>query len=324
MSDMEARKRLQLGGQAVIEGVMMRSPTHIATAVRTPAGSIVIKRELFSSLIRRHRILNIPIIRGAIAFVETFVVAIKALSYSASQATVTEEGADGAAGAAGAGAEPGQGAAKKAESGVSSWQMAVTMAAAFILGFLIFFYLPLVLTGLLRITHGVLFNLVDGLFRLAFLIIYIWLITRWKEMRRIFEYHGAEHKAIFAYEEEGKATMENARRYATLHPRCSTSFLLLVVFVSVVVFMFLGRPVTIGDRLVRFAFIPVIGGIAYELLKLSGRRGVRRFIAPLVWPGLFLQKLTTREPFPDQIEVAIAALEAVVGDKTLETEPPVL
>lgn len=324
MSDTEARKRLQLGGQAVIEGVMMRSPTHIATAVRTPMGSIVIKREPFSSLIRRHRILNIPIVRGAIAFVETFVVAIKALSYSASQATVTEEGTDGAAETAGAGAEPGQGAAKKAESGVSSWQMAVTLAAAFILGFLIFFYIPLVLTGLLGITHGVLFNLVDGLFRLVFLILYIWLITRWKEMRRIFEYHGAEHKAIFAYEEEGKATMENARRYATLHPRCSTSFLLLVVFVSVVVFIFLGRPVTIGDRLVRFAFIPVIGGIAYELLKLSGRPGARRFIAPLVWPGLFLQKLTTREPFPDQIEVAIAALEAVVGDKTLETEPPVL
>jgi uncharacterized protein YqhQ len=317
MSEMEARKRLQLGGQAVIEGVMMRSPTHIATAVRTPAGSIVIKRELFSSLIKRHRFLNVPIVRGAIAFVETFVVAIKALSYSASQATV-EEGADSD------GEGPDGKAAKKPEQGVSTWQMAVTMAAAFVLGFVIFFYIPLVLTGLFHITHGVLFNLVDGLFRLAFLILYIWLITQWKEMRRIFEYHGAEHKAIFAYEEEGKATMENARHYATLHPRCSTSFLLLVVFVSVVVFIFLGRPVTIGDRLIRFAFIPVIGGIAYELLKLSGRRGVRRIIAPLVWPGLFLQRLTTREPFPDQIEVAIAALEAVVGDKTLETEPPVL
>ena len=319
MSEMEARKRLQLGGQAVIEGVMMRSPTHIATAVRTPMGSIVIKREPFSSLIKRHRILNIPIIRGAIAFVETFVVAIKALSYSASQATV-DESAEAAAEGAGSGGA----AVKKPESGISAWQMGVTMAAAFILGFVIFFYIPLVLTGLFHITTGILFNLVDGLFRLTFLILYIWLITRWKEMRRIFEYHGAEHKAIFAYEEEGKATMENARRYATLHPRCSTSFLLLVVFVSVVVFIFLGRPVTIVDRLIRFAFIPVIGGIAYELLKLSGRRGVRRIIAPLVWPGLFLQRLTTREPFPDQVEVAIAALNAVVGDKTLETEPPVL
>jgi uncharacterized protein YqhQ len=320
MSDMEARKRLQLGGQAVIEGVMMRSPTHIATAVRTPKGRIVIKREPFSSLIKRHRILNVPIIRGAIAFVETFVVAVKALSYSASQAAVEEEDAGAGAGAAGPGAEP----AKKPDSGVSGWQMAVTMTAAFLLGFIIFFYIPLVLTGLFHISRGVLFNLVDGLFRLVFLILYIWLITRWKEMRRIFEYHGAEHKAIFAYEEEGEATVENAKRYATLHPRCSTSFLLLVVFVSVVVFIFLGRPVTVADRLIRFAFIPVIGGIAYELLKLSGRRGARRVIAPLVWPGLFLQKLTTREPFPDQIEVAIAALNAVVGDKTLETEPPVL
>jgi uncharacterized protein YqhQ len=330
MSDTEARKRLQLGGQAVIEGVMMRSPTHIATAVRTPAGSIVVKREPFSSIVRRYRVLNVPIVRGAIAFVETFVIAIRAISYSASQATMepaapaSEAGAGAeAGGGAGTNARAGTGGGAKSDSGISSWQMAVTIAAAFIIGFAVFFYLPLILTGLFGFRHGVAFNLVDGLFRLAFLVLYIFLITRWREMRRIFEYHGAEHKAIFAFEEEGEANAENVRRYATLHPRCSTSFLLLVVVVSVVVFMFLGKPETIGDRLVRFAFIPVIGGVAYELLKLSAKPAVRRYVAVLVWPGLFLQKLTTKEPSPDQIEVAIVALNACIGDKTLETEPPV-
>jgi len=351
MSDSEARKRLQIGGQAVIEGVMMRSPTHIATAVRTPAGAIVVKREPFSSVVRRHRILNVPIVRGAIAFVETFVVAMKALSYSASQATVEPEGSGGAGASAkgGAGASasaesgagdlaaaggPGDGTrggagggasrSAKPESGLSSWQMGVTIAAAFILGFVVFFYIPLVLTGLFGFKHGIAFNLVDGLFRLAFLVLYIFLITRWKEMRRIFEYHGAEHKTISAFETEGRVTAENAQRYATLHPRCSTSFLLLVVVVSVVVFIFLGKPDNLVDRLIRFAFIPVIGGVAYEVLKLSAKPSLNRYFAVLVWPGLLLQKLTTKEPSADQIEVAIAALNACLGDKTLETEPPVL
>jgi uncharacterized protein YqhQ len=325
MSDKEARKRLQLGGQAVIEGVMMRSPTHIATAVRAPDGGIVVKREPFSSVIKRHRALNIPIVRGAIIFVETFVVAIKALSYSASQATV-EPSAAGQSPAQGT--ETGEGGPGRPKTtsggGISSWQIAITIAAAFVLGFAVFFYIPLMLTGLFGFTHGLAFNLVDGLFRLSFLVLYIFLITRWKEMRRIFQYHGAEHKAIFAFEEEGRATPENVQRYATLHPRCSTSFLLLVVLVSVIIFIFLGKPETVGDRVVRFAFIPVIGGVAYEILRLSARPAVRRYVAVIVWPGLFLQRLTTKEPSSDQLEVAIAALNACIGDKTLETEPPVL
>jgi uncharacterized protein YqhQ len=326
MSEQEARKRLQVGGQAVIEGVMMRSPACIATAVRTPGGAIVVKKERFESLIKRYRLLNIPIVRGAVAFVETFVIAIKALSFSAEQATV-EEGPKGEETGTGEtpGAGPGGGKGKKpakrqsSEKGLSTFNISLTFLAALAIGFGIFFYLPLRITEWIGLTQGVLFNLVDGVIRLIFLVLYIVLITRWKEMRRIFEYHGAEHKTISAFEEEGAATPENVRSYPTLHARCSTSFLLLVVVVSVVVFMFLGRPTSIGDKIVRFAFIPVIGGISYELLRLSARPAARRFMGFIIWPGLALQKLTTKEPAPDQIEVAIAALYACLGDKTVES-----
>ena len=326
MSEQDSRKRLQVGGQAVIEGVMMRSPTCIATAVRTPGGAIVVKKEPFQSFIKRYRFLNIPIVRGAIAFVETFIIAIKALSYSAEQATA-EKGAEAAAAgadersAAGEAREQGKSGARGAgaEKGLSTVYIFFTFIAALAIGFAIFFYLPLRITEWIGFTQGVLFNLVDGVIRLVFLVLYIVLITRWKEMRRIFEYHGAEHKAISAFEEEGIATPENVRAYPTVHARCSTSFLLLVVVVSIIVFMFLGRPTSIPDKIVRFAFIPVIGGISYELLKLSARPAARRIMGFLVWPGLVLQKLTTKEPAPDQIEVAIAALDACLGDKTVES-----
>jgi len=326
MSGKDARKRLQVGGQAVIEGVMMRSPDCIATAVRTSGGAIVVQREPFKSLVRRHRLLNVPVVRGAIAFVETFVIAIKALSFSAEKATEDLPGEGDAAGESAAGAPGADTAsaaapagAKKAGKGLSVIHIALTIVAAFALGFGLFFYLPLFLTELTGLTQGVLFNLVDGVIRLVFLVTYIVLITRWKEMRRIFEYHGAEHKTISAFEEEGRATPENVRAYSTLHTRCSTSFLLLVVVVSILVFMILGRPQSVGDKLVRFAFIPVIGGVSYELLKLSANPVARRYMAPLVWPGLFLQRLTTKEPSSDQIEVAIAALDACLDDKTVES-----
>jgi uncharacterized protein YqhQ len=329
MSEADARKRLQVGGQAVIEGVMMRSPDCIATAVRTPEGAIVVQKEPFRSLVKRYRPLNIPVIRGAIAFVETFVIAIKSLSFSAEKATEGLPGKEGsvagsAAGApdaaiAGGAGAPGSAEARKAGKGLSVLHIAITIVAAFALGFGLFFYLPLFLTELTGLKQGVLFNLVDGVIRLVFLVMYIVLITRWKEMRRIFEYHGAEHKTISAFEAEGRATPENVRAYSTLHTRCSTSFLLLVVVVSIIVFMILGRPDSVGDKLIRFAFIPVIGGVSYELLKLSANPVARRYMAFLVWPGLFLQRLTTKEPSTDQIEVAIAALDACLGDKIVES-----
>jgi uncharacterized protein YqhQ len=334
MSEKDARKRLQVGGQAVIEGVMMRSPDYIATAVRTPSGAIVVQKEPFTSLAKRHRLFNVPVIRGAVAFVETFVIAIKALSFSAEKAAEvapakedaaerspeTAHGTDGGASSASEpGGTPAPDGAKKSASGLSFFHITLTIVAAFALGFGLFFYLPLFLTELTGMKQGVLFNLIDGVIRLVFLVMYIVLITRWKEMRRIFEYHGAEHKTIAAFEEEGRATLENVGAYSTHHARCSTSFLLLVVVVSIVVFMILGRPESVGDKLIRFAFIPVIGGLSYELLKLSANPAARRYLMFLIWPGMFLQKLTTKEPSNDQLEVAIAALDACIGDKIVES-----
>ena len=301
MTGSEECRSLRVGGQAVIEGVMMRSPGGIATAVRTPGGNILIKAEPFVSLIKKHKFLNIPVIRGAITLIETFVVAVRALSFSAGQATVEEE------------------QKKKQNKGLDALYMVFTIVAAFGLGFLVFFYIPLLLTELLKLESGFMFNLVDGLLRLVFLFLYIILITRWKEMRRVFEYHGAEHKAIFAFEDGVEVTPENAKKYSRLHPRCSTSFLLIVVIVSIIVFIFLGKPENIVDRLIRFSLIPVIAGISYEVLKFSARPSVNRRIRFLFWPGLLLQRFTTKEPSLDQIEVAIAALETCLDDKLLET-----
>ena len=296
MSDGEARTHPHIGGQAVIEGVMMRSPTRIATAVRNPNREVIIKTENYKSLTKRHRLLGIPIVRGAVALIETFVIAVRALGFSAEQAT-EEEGSKGA----------------------GPWHTALTVIIALVLGVALFFYLPLLLTEWLGIGNKFLFNLVDGLFRLSFITLYIVLIAQWKEMRRIFEYHGAEHKTIFAFEKEGFVTVDSAKRYPTAHPRCSTSFLLLVVLVSVLLFIILGRPETIADRAIRFAFIPVIGGISYELLRLSSNPRFGRYFGLIMWPGLFMQRFTAKEPTPEQLEVAIAALEACLGDNLLES-----
>ncbi len=293
----EARNHPHVGGQAVIEGVMMRSPTRIATAVRNPRNEIVVKGEDYVSLSKRHRLLNIPVIRGALALIETLVIAVKALSFSADQAVEGDNGG----------------------KGMGAFQTSLIILLALALGISIFFYLPLVLTEWVGFDSGLLFNIVDGLFRLAFMLLYIFLVTRWKEMQRIFEYHGAEHKTIFAFEREGEVSVEAASRYPTVHPRCSTSFLLLVVIVSVLIFIFLGKPDSIGDRLLRFAFIPVIGGVSYELLRLSSKPRFSRIMYFMVWPGLFMQRYTTREPDRDQLEVAVAALRACVGDKLLES-----
>jgi len=336
MPESAQRRHLNVGGQAVIEGVMMRSPDRIATAVRTPSGRIVVKEEDYKSLTSRHRVLSIPVVRGAVVFVETLILAFKALSFSAEKATeedqaeveeknegvVSEVQADKGAPSDGSldavsiaredadAWDSSKGGGKKSGGAVSALNMAVLILFSLGLGFALFFYLPLFITERLNLENGFVFNLVDGSIRLLILIIYILAMTRWKEMQRIFEYHGAEHKTIFALEQEGVVSAEAARKYPTVHPRCSTSFLLLVVFVSLVVFSILGKPSSVGDRVVRFAFIPVIGGLAYELLKLSAKERFGRYFSIFVKPGLLLQRFTTKEPSEDQLEVAAAALKA--------------
>jgi len=296
--------RSSIGGQAVIEGVMMRSPTHYATAVRTPQGRIVIQKTPFKSFVRRVKIFNIPIIRGAFTLVETLYIGIQSLTYSASQAVEEEK------------------PQKKQSKIGTSLALAGSIAMALGLGFLLFFYLPLFVTELLGIESGLLFNLIDGVFRLVIFLLYIYGISRWKEMRRVFQYHGAEHKTIYAFESGEELTPENVQKYSTFHPRCGTSFLIVVMLVSIVVFVFLGKPETWGDRMLRFAMIPLIAGISFEFIKLSARQGFARIFGPAIWPGLALQRITTKPPTDDMLEVAIAALEACLDRQAVKLQLP--
>lgn len=298
-------KRISVGGQAVIEGVMMRSPTYYATAVRTPQGTVVIQKTRYEALVHRFRVLNIPILRGAINLVEMMWIGIQSLSYSASQAS--DENAD----------------PKPKKSAGSNLMVAGSVLLALGAGFALFFYLPLFLAELTGVKGSIAFNLVDGVFRLVIFLGYLLMIARWKEMKRVFMYHGAEHKTIYVYENNQDLTVANARPYTTLHPRCGTSFLLVVMLVSILVFSLLGKPETWGDRLFRFAMIPVIGGISYEFLRLSAQERCARFLKPAVWPGLMLQKVTTSEPTDDMLQVAIAALEACLDYENVTLKIPV-
>jgi uncharacterized protein YqhQ len=186
------------------------------------------------------------------------------------------------------------------------------MALSFGLGLLVFFYLPHKLTEWVGVTGRNSFNLVDGAFRLAIFLAYLWGISRWREMRRLFQYHGAEHKVIHAFEAGLPVTPETARPFPTLHPRCGTSFLLSIMVLSVVVFMFFGRPETLGDRLLRFAGVPIIAGLGFEFIRWSGKHADHPLVKVLVQPGLWLQRITTQEPTPEQLAVACRALDAVL------------
>ncbi len=295
--------KINVGGQAVIEGVMMRSPDAISVAVRKPSGEIVVKKDPFVSLTQRYKLLNLPIFRGGIALIETLILGIRALAFSGDVAIEAEDEKDGKKKPAGD---------KESKGILSGLRLGLTVAVSFALGLALFFYLPLILTDLLGIRSGFWFNLVDGGFRLLIFLLYLLGITMLKDIRRIFQYHGAEHKSIYAFENQLELTIPNAQRFSTLHPRCGTSFLLFVMVVSILVFVFLGKPDTIGERLMRLLFVPVIGGISYELIRLSGKYANNPVVAWVVKPGLWLQRITTKEPTDDQVEVALIALKSVL------------
>ena len=304
-------KGWQVGGQAVIEGVMMRSPESVTVAIRKNDGQIVVKKEPYIALSKRYKLLNLPIIRGAVVLIESLYLGIKALSFSAEEAMEEEEKplkkeSERIKVAASAGET-----VKKEKIFTTLW-LILSLLMGFALAFLIFFYLPLILTGLTGVKGGFLFNLIDGLIRITFFLIYIWVISLWKSMRRIFEYHGAEHKSIFTFEAGKDLTVENAKKYSTRHPGCGTSFLLIVMVMSILVFMFLGRPHTISDRLTRLLFVPLIAGISYELTKLSRKKRGNRIVKMLIAPGLWLQRITTKEPDEAQLKVALAALKSAL------------
>ena len=306
---MNEKKKIQVGGQAVIEGVMMRSPEFVSVAVRKPDGKITLKQKRYISFTKRLKFMGWPLIRGGVILIESLVLGIKALNFSADVAMVEIE------------AEKGKQKPKKNRSSdfKSNLSIAMTMLVAFGLGLLIFFYLPLLLTELTGVQSGILFNIIDGVIRLLFFLIYLGLISQWKEIRRIFEYHGAEHKSIFAYEQGQPLTLKGVKSFSTHHPRCGTSFLLVVMLVSIIVFIFLGKPEDWGDRLIRFLFIPVIGGISYEIIRLSGTKFGLKLSRILVAPGLWLQRITTKEPDDDQLDVALVALKSAL-DQDVDPE----
>jgi uncharacterized protein YqhQ len=289
---------LPIGGQAVIEGVMMRSPTRVAVAVRHADGSVALMEKPFESITRRVKALSLPVVRGAVSLFETLALGITALNFSADEASKDE------------------GPAEKTPAWMGVMQV-VTVVLGLGLGVLLFVYLPARLTAWLGFHDRIGFGLVDGAFRLLAFVLYLLLISQWKEMARVLGYHGAEHKAIHAIENRAPLTPESVQTFPRLHPRCGTTFLFIVVVISIVAFTFIGKPRHIGDHLLRIAAMPLIAGVAFEFIRLSGKYYGRPWVKALVWPGMQFQRLTTREPDLTMCAIAIAALERVRGDATV-------
>lgn len=293
---------LPVGGQAVVEGVMMRAPSRITVAVRRASGEITFMDRPFESITRRRPLLGLPVVRGAVSLFETMYVGIVALNFSADEAVKDEPQKDG----------------EKGESkGLGALVQGVTILLSLALGLFLFVVLPARLTSWLGFHDRVGFGLVDGLFRLLAFVLYLLLISTWKEMARVLGYHGAEHKAIHAIEAGVELTPENVQRFPRLHPRCGTTFLFLVVVISIVVFTFVGRPTTVWMHLARIACMPVIAGVAFEFIRLSGKYFDRPWVRAVTWPGMQFQLLTTREPDLAMCEVAIRSLERVLDDPTV-------
>jgi uncharacterized protein YqhQ len=284
--------RQYYGGQAVMEGVMMRGKHTLVTAVRQPQGKIVTDKQVLSSLytgIARRT----PLIRGIIVMIESLVLGIKTLMYSANVALEEEN---------------------EKISGSLIWVMLIIAMAVVVT---LFFIVPLLLTRLLHIESSLLFNLVDGVIRVVIFIIYLWLVGLMKDMKRVFAYHGAEHKTVNAYEAGVPLEVEYVRKYSRAHVRCGTSFLFAVVIISVLIFALVGVRTTWLMILSRIILVPVIAGVSYEFIYFVGRHSDNVIARVFSKPGLWLQSLTTREPDDSQIEVAITALKQVI-----ETEEP--
>jgi uncharacterized protein YqhQ len=295
-----AQRDAPVGGQAVLEGVMMRGVSTWAVAVREPDGEIGVQSFPLVSWTKRHRVLRWPVIRGVVALVESLTIGFKALGLSANAQLEEDE-------------EP---------IGGGMWLGTVVVALAFAVG--LFFVVPVGLTSLFKDELGsaFLFWLVEGLLRTGIFLGYLWLLSRVRDLRRVFEYHGAEHKTISCFEAGEPLTPENAARYSRLHPRCGTSFLLIVMIVAIFVFAPLGLPAWYLLVASRILGVPLIAGLSFEAIKFAGRNRRRPWVRTLMWPGMQLQKLTTREPGHDQLAVAIAAMDAVLSVEDPRTASP--
>ncbi len=292
-----------LGGQAVLEGVMMRGVSTWSVAVRRPDGEIEVSTEPLVSWAKRHRVLRWPVIRGVVALAESLKIGFRAIAISAN--AQLDEGEDG---------EP-------EEIGGLAWGLTVLGSLLIAIG--LFFVVPVGVTSLFKDALGsaFLFWLVEGVLRTAIFIGYIVAISRLRDLRRVFEYHGAEHKTISCFEAGDDLTPERAAGYSRFHPRCGTSFLLVVMVLAIFVFAPIGLPEWYWLVLSRVLGIPLIAGLSYEVIKWAGRNRRRAWVRVLMWPGLMLQNLTTREPDREQLAVAIAALEAVLAVERPGGEP---
>ncbi len=280
--------RYQYGGQAVIEGVMMRGRDSAAIAVRRPDGDISVKmRDIENS--KRPSVLKAPFIRGVVMLIESLVIGMESLMYSANESSEEEEQ-------------------------LSGGEVVLSLVMAFGLFVLLFIVVPNVIVAFMQkhIPSVVLVNLLEGILRIAIFLVYIVVISKLEDIQRVFAYHGAEHKTIAAWEAGEELTVDNARKHSTLHPRCGTNFLLIVMVLAVFVYSLLGKQ-ALGERIVsRLVLLPVLAGLSYEVLKLAGRPNPSPFMRLLSAPGLALQNLTTREPDDSMLEVAIASLTAVI------------
>lgn len=275
---------LAFGGQAVIEGVMIRSREHMVICVKQPNGEILTKTEEINSLSQRHRVLRLPVIRGIIALFETLYLGVKGLFFSANAVLEEDE---------------------------KFTYKEITITIVMVLALTSFFMVvPFLLTTLLKLT-GVIFNIVEAIVRLTIFLIYLMLVSLWGEFKRVLQYHGAEHKAINAYEAGVALNVANAKKFSRLHPRCGTSFIFIVVLVSILLFSIMPNLGFLAKLAYRVLLIPVIGAVSYEILKFGDRHRNSKIMKIVVMPGLALQCLTTREPDNDMLAVALKAVNEV-------------
>ena len=368
---MKPEKEIIVGGQAVIEGVMMRAPNSYAVAVRKQDGSIVYKAERLPKLAEKYPILKVPVLRGSAVLIHSMILGIKALNFSATVAFDETEKKEAEARTAKAVAATGalattahaidfpqtvtvevdDKAEKKDSKAAAAGTAASSIVFAIFFNVLLFIVLPLLLTNAMFIFFGwgnapqavvdstagdswyreawmwlqaylkpvrpsVAFNLVDGLIRMTFFVIMIWSFSMLRDIRRVFEYHGAEHKTVYAWEAGEELTVANARRFPRQHPRCGTSFLMVVMLVSIVLFSIVKFDSLALNMLTRIALVPLIAGISYEIIRAAGRKEASAFFSFITRPGIWMQNLTTKEPSDDQLEVAICALK-----ESLKLEP---
>ena len=278
------------GGQALIEGVMMRHGNKIAAAVRRPDKEIVYQEQDYIPITKRYKLLGLMFIRGSVTLIEMMIIGMKTLLFSA-EVSMTE-----------------------VDEKPQGWQMALSLMISLGITILFFIVIPAYIFSLLRnvIANIFFLNVIEGCIRLGLFLCFLSATLLMEDMRRLFMYHGAEHKTVFAWESGQDLTVGNIRKFSTRHPRCGTSFILVVMIVSILVFSLLGRPDFLHRVLYKLRLLPVVSGISYEVIRFTGKHRDWQWVQILSWPGLLMQKITTREPTDDQIEVAIAAMKKVI------------